>query len=62
MERGGRGDDRGKGASSGLGVGRDKKDGQMVMSRNRNLQLMGLGRREHIQDFTETRVKGGAEE
>ena len=44
-------------------MGRDRRDSQMVMKMNGNLQLKGVGRWEgHLQDETETWEKGGAQE
>jgi hypothetical protein len=34
----------GMGGSSGSGVGRDRRDGQMAMRMSGNLQLVGVGR------------------
>jgi len=44
-----------------LGVGRGKRDGQMTMRMNGNLQLVGVGTG-HLEDFAETWDMGGAQE
>jgi hypothetical protein len=54
------------GGVSGSGVGRDRRDGQMAMRMNGNLQLVGVGRkgatRGHARDLKKgrhPRINGG---
>jgi hypothetical protein len=52
---------RGMGVS-GSGVGKGRREGQMVMKTNGNIQLMGMRRWEHLQDKIEAWVEGGIQE
>jgi hypothetical protein len=48
---------------SGSDVRKDRRDGQMVMRMNGNLQLTGVGvGRQHHQDVIETCNKGGTQQ
>jgi len=48
---------------SGSGVGRNRRDGQMIMRINWNLQITGVGKRqEYLQNDTEIWDKGGIQE
>lgn len=56
----GKGIGRGMGGSE-LGVEKGRRDGQMAMRMNGNLQLVGV-RTGHLEDFPETWGRGGAQE